>query len=234
MKILTVIPTQEELDQLVRAWLEQDHRSEPVATERLSILSFPALSVTVAAGGFGKAQFAVQTQYLIDQEQWELVICAGALVEELAIGDVVVATQTVEHDIRNRFGPPHLPRFRTPDPVLELCHQALNTPFSFRVHYGPIASGDEDVVSAERGAEIQARTGASAVAWEGAGGARASRFSGTPFVEIRGLTDNANSTAAADYKTNLEAAMENVAQVVTCLGAYKGSTNSLPGAASSR
>ncbi len=219
MKVLTVIPTQEELDQFVRALLEQGHRSEPVETERLSILSFPALSLTVAAGGFGKAQFAVQTQYLIDQEPWELVICggaAGALVDELAIGDVVVATETVEHDIRNKFGPPELPRFRTAHTVLERCQRAL-TPFAFQVHYSSIASGDEDVVTSERRAEIQARTGASVVAWEGAGGARACCFAGVSFVEIRGVTDNANSTAAADYEINLKAAMENVAQVVTSL-----------------
>src|SRR6266478_4000180 len=43
-----------------------------------------------------------------------LVICAGAagaLVNGLSIGDVVVATETVEHDIRNKFGLPLLPRF---------------------------------------------------------------------------------------------------------------------------
>ena len=224
MKILTVIPTKEELDQFLCAWIEQGHQSRSVATDRLSTLSFPTLSVTVAAGGFGKAQFAVQTQYLIDRELWDLVICggaAGALLDELAIGDVVVATETVEHDIRNKFGPPHLPRFRTPPQVLERCHRALKkTPSAFRVHYAPIASGDEDVVNAERRAEIQVRTRASAVTWEGAGGARASRFAGVPFVEIRGVTDNANSTAAADYKANLKAAMKNVAQVVTSLALY--------------
>ena len=69
----------------------------------------------------------------------------------------------------------------------------------------------------ERRAEIQAQTRASAVAWEGAGEARASRFVGVPFVEIRGVTDDANSTAAADYDANLKAAMENVAQVVASL-----------------
>jgi len=55
------------------------------------------------------------------------------------------------------------------------------------------------------------RTGALAVAWEGAGGARACHFSGIPFLEIRGITDSADSDAASDFGANLEGAMRNVA-----------------------
>jgi adenosylhomocysteine nucleosidase len=53
------------------------------------------------------------------------------------------------------------------------------------------------------------------VAWEGAGGARACQFSGLPFVEIRGVTDSANSTASADFARNLHHALCNVAAVIT-------------------
>ncbi len=84
----------------------------------------------------------------------------------------------------------------------------------FRVHFGPIASGDEDIVDVARGQELRETTGAVAVAWEGAGGARACLFSGTPFVEIRGVTDNANHTAPADFETNLELAMDNLAALI--------------------
>jgi len=70
-------------------------------------------------------------------------------------------------------------------------------------------------VDLERSHAIQQRTGAFAVAWEGAGGARACQFSQVPFVEIRGITDNANQRAAADFTKNLEAAQQNVATVIT-------------------
>ncbi|MCB0126353.1 MAG: hypothetical protein KDE58_29045 [Caldilineaceae bacterium] len=53
-----------------------------------------------------------------------------------------------------------------------------------------------------------------AVAWEGAGGARACQFSDVPFVEIRGITDNANQTAAADFERNLQASLHNVATTI--------------------
>jgi adenosylhomocysteine nucleosidase len=130
--------------------------------------------------------------------------------------DVVVATETVEHDIRNQFGEPLLPRFRgDAAAVAELRSPAALCP-SFQVHVGPVASGDEDVADSDRRKMVHARTGALAVAWEGAGGARACRFSGLPFVEIRGITDRADSEAALDFRGNLRGAMGNLAMLLTC------------------
>ncbi len=101
--------------------------------------------------------------------------------------------------------------------MLELCRQALPTELAFRVDYGPIASGDEDVVEVERRAAIHKLTGALVVAWEGAGGARASQYSGVPFLEIRGVTDSADRTAARDFELNVKWAMDSVAQVIIAL-----------------
>jgi adenosylhomocysteine nucleosidase len=75
-------------------------------------------------------------------------------------------------------------------------------------------SGDEDVVDPARAAELAKATGASCVAWEGAGAARAAHFSRLPFLELRVITDSANQSAADDFHTNLEHAMPNLAQVL--------------------
>lgn len=217
MKILTVIPTQRELKAFLAACQQRGYDAVTVVVGKLQATYLPMLDTVVAAGGIGKTQFAVHTQHLLDGGRWDVMICAGAagaLVEDLAIGDVVIATETVEHDIRNRFGPPRQPRFPTAGAVLEPCRQTLRTMPAFRVHYGPIASGDEDVVEVERRAALHVRTGALVVAWEGAGGARASQFSGVPFVEIRGVTDSADSTAARDFALHVSRAMHNVAEVV--------------------
>ena len=223
MKILTVVPTQGEFDAFLEACQDQGYHAEAVATGRLLVTYFPGLETAVAIGGLGKTQFALQTQHLIDAGHWDVVICAGAagaLAVGLAVGDVVIATETVEHDIRNKFGPPLLPRFSSSEQILRHCHRALRTDPAFRVHYGPIASGDEDVVEPERRAAIHKRTNALAVAWEGAGGARASQFSGVAFIEIRGVTDNANSAAAFDFELNMKKAMKSVTQVVIGLACW--------------
>lgn len=76
------------------------------------------------------------------------------------------------------------------------------------------------MVSEERRAEVRTRTGAVVVAWEGAGGARACQLRGIPFVEIRGISDGANQTAAGDFVANLPVVMGNVASVVTSLAGH--------------
>ena len=132
----------------------------------------------------------------------------------LATGDIVVATETIEHDSRSKFGEPLLPRFESAEKAVE---ELRNGPASilFRVHFGPIASGDEDVIDADRRREIRQMTGALAVAWEGAGGARACQFSGVPFIEIRGITDQADHRAASHFRENLNTAMRNAAAMIT-------------------
>ncbi len=190
---------------------------------KLSITYFPVLEMAVAHGGLGKAQFAVQTQHLIDAGNWGVVICAGAagaLASGLSVGDVVIATETVEHNIRNKFGKPLLPRFSSSERVLEYCRQATQADPTLKVHYGPIASGDEDVMDVDRRAAIHQLTEALAVAWEGAGGARASQFSGVPFIEIRGVTDGADNAAARDFRLNVKRALKSVARVIIALARW--------------
>jgi adenosylhomocysteine nucleosidase len=219
MKILVMTPLAKEVNWLLHSCAEQGIRSETLVLGKLPVTHFPALGIIVAQGGLGKVQFAVQTQHLIETcPGLHAVICAGAagaLVDALTVGDVVVATETVEHDMRNKFGPPLLPRFRSEAGLVETFKNLPIGSQAFQVHFGPIASGDEDVIDAARRQAIHQVTGALVVAWEGAGGARACQFSGLPFVEIRGVTDSANSTAAADFARNLHRALGNVATVIT-------------------
>jgi len=220
MKTLAVIPTGAERDLFLQSCRDLGYQAETRDIGRLLAAVFPVPDLTVACGGLGKAQFAVQTQYLIDAAHWDLIICAGAagaLADGLVAGDVVIATETVEHDIRNLFGLPHLPRFSAPQNLLEQCRQAFQSASACRVHFGPIASGDEDIADPKRRKALRAKTGALAVAWEGAGGARACKFSEVPFLEIRGVTDSANALAPLTFLLNLKRAMKNVAWVVTAL-----------------
>jgi adenosylhomocysteine nucleosidase len=219
MKSLTVIPIQAEFELFVQGCAEQGLAMEPSTLGRLPITYLPSLGLTLAQGGLGKAQFAAQTQHLIDSgEGWDVVICAGAagaLDDRLSIGDVVVGTRTIEYDIHNKFGKPLLPQFDSAESVVEDFKRLEITDDSFKLHLGAIASGDEDIVDAGRRREVRELTGALANAWEGAGGARACHFSQVPFVEIRGISDAANETAAQDFEKNLRITMRNVALVVT-------------------
>jgi adenosylhomocysteine nucleosidase len=174
--------------------------------------------VLLAQGGHGKTQCAVQAQYLIDRfASVELLVCAGAaggLHPRLSVGDVVVATETVEHDYRQLFATRPLPRFRAHAASVARLRAAARRVSGFRVAFDVIASGDEDVVSAERAVGIRAQTGAICVAWEGSGTARAAAFNGLNSVEVRALTDAADKEAPQQFEANLPVAMANVSALL--------------------
>jgi adenosylhomocysteine nucleosidase len=220
MKILTVVPTRIELNAFLKACQAQGYHSELVVTGRFPVVYFPGLDMTVAQGGLGKTQFALQTQHLIDAGHWDLVICAGAagaLQTGLAKGDVVISTETVEYGTPNKSDPLLLRRFSSAKGILRQCHQVIQTEPVFNLLTGPIASVDKFVLQREYRSTLFKVTNALVVAMEGAGGAHASQISGVPFVEIRTVTDNANVMAVFDFILNLNKAMKNLAQVVISL-----------------
>ncbi len=222
MPVLVVTPLKREYDALVAALAELGHVGQQRPVGRLAALACAGGRLLVAQGGLGKTGFAIHTQHLIDHlEGLGLVVCAGTaggLLAGLKAGDVVIGTATVEHDFRQRFVRRQLPHFDGHGPSISALANALKLMEKpFQVHFGPIASGDEDVVDPLRAWELHLQTGALAVGWEGAGGARACQFSGLPFLEVRGITDSADHGAPSAFLQNLPTAMRNVAAVVETL-----------------
>ena len=219
MRRLIVTPMKEELDFLLQGCTKAGFQAESATVGRLPVVRLPDLGVTLARGGLGKVQFAVQTQHLLDtHSDWDLIVCAGAagaLGNKVFVGDVVVATTTVEHDYNNKFNERALPKFDGARAAIADLKSVSQSVKAFSVHFSPIASGDEDVVETERKRALHESTGALAVAWEGIGGAKACAFSDLPFVEIRGVTDAADHNAASDFEQNLEIAMSNLATLIT-------------------
>ena len=208
MRRLIITPMREELDFLLQSCTTAGFHAESATVGRLPVVRLPDLSIALARGGLGKVQFALQTQHLLDAcSDWDLIVCAGAAgasADEVSVGDIVVATTTVEHDYNNKFNKRALPTFDGAKAAIAELRSVSRSTKAFSVHFGPIASGDEDVVETERKRALHESTGALAVAWEGAGGARACAFNRIPFVEIRGVTDTADHNAASDFEENLE------------------------------
>lgn len=215
--ILIVTPLQEEYDDLHNSLYSHGLKSESGRIGRLDVYRFPELNVTLARGGHGKTQFGIQTQHILDHAQFDLVICAGAagaLSSEVAIGDVIIATSTLEHDYNNKFSNRPKPSFAGDAECIEQIKALHMSDASFRIHFGIMAGGDEDVIDVIRGAELRQITNALGVAWEGVGGARASAFSNVPYLEIRGATDTANHEAPVVFDANLKIVMKNIAHLL--------------------
>ena len=223
MRILALTPIRDEFNALTSSLNRLGFVSYGRSTGRLPFVSYLGGNLVVAQGGLGKAQFGIQAQHAIDtMRDRDMVICAGSaggLSDDLKIGDVVVATETVEHDFKWGIlsGKP-LPRFPGHRRSIAMLENELPMmEESFDVHFGAVASGDEGIVDPKRASELREDTGAIAVAWEGAGGARAAEFSDLPFLEVRGISDGAGEDATSEFEENLPQAVQNVAVIVLTL-----------------
>ncbi|HXD12066.1 MAG TPA: 5'-methylthioadenosine/S-adenosylhomocysteine nucleosidase [Anaerolineales bacterium] len=212
--ILIVTPLRDEYDDLQQSLSALGLRSQKDKIGKLDVDRFPAIHVALAHGGHGKTQFGIQTQHLLDHASFDLVICAGAagaIDPAVKIGDLIVSTTIVEHDYNNKFSVKPKPQFHGDAKSIEQLRALNFTDADFSVHFGIMAGGDEDVIDLVRGKELRELHSASAVAWEGIGGARACAFSNIPYLELRGATDTANHEAPAVFNVNLKTVMKNIA-----------------------
>ena len=222
MPITVITPIAEEFHVLTKAFDQRWQGYDLRQAGRIHVREYRTGEVIVAQGGLGKAQFAVTTQHLLDNlANLCLVVCAGvagSLTDTVSVGDVVIGTATIEHDFNSKSPDARLPRFDgSARHVAALRQVGIARQSSFRLHLGPVASGDEAVLAPSRASDLHERTGALAVAWEGAGGARAACFSGVPYLEIRGISDMADHDAPSTWMHNLPDAMRNVAFVVAAI-----------------
>src|SRR4030095_16318512 len=152
-----VTPLQEEYDELYNSLSSHGLKSLSGKIGRLDVYRFPELNLTLARGGHGKTQFGIQTQHLLDHAQFDMVICAGAagaLSPEVAIGDVIIATSTLEHDYNNKFSNRPKPSLAGDGASIKQIKGLDMSNASFRIHFGIMAGGDEDVIDIIRAAEL--------------------------------------------------------------------------------
>jgi len=135
----------------------------------------------MAVCGQGKVEAALAAQILgdaLDPSSLMLLGSATALDPSLIIGDMVLANPGIEWDFDADKSPEFRPRRAFPEPRRTLS--------------GPILSGDKDVFDPVQKAELFARFGAKALAWEGAGFHRYLRRSGKTGWEVRVITEAAD------------------------------------------
>jgi adenosylhomocysteine nucleosidase len=215
MRKLFLAPLKAELSILSHAF-QQKWKHERLQIQSHTALYFPEVDLYLAVGGLGKVDMAIKTQFWLTQiPDCKLMACvgsAGSLDSSLKVGDIIVASKTIEHDFKQIFFKKPLPEF----PMGTAWADFLQLSQSPQIHHAPIASGDEDILSAERRLELSRLTGAQTVAWEGAGAARACAFLNIPFCEIRGITDDLSNDLQSDLKQdftkNLNHALANLAE----------------------
>ena len=169
--------------------------------------------VVVVRSGIGKVNAAVCAQILIDHFGVEVLIntgIAGSLDASINIGDMVISTDAVEHDMdASIFGDPvgQIPRMDTfsfpADPALVEKAERVNREVNpdVQTFTGRIVSGDQFVSSAQVKERLVSTFGAKCTEMEGAAIAHAAYLNQVSCVIIRAISDKADNSATMDYPT---------------------------------
>ena len=182
--------------------------------------------VVVVQSGIGKVNAAVCTQILIDLFAVESVIntgIAGSLRNEINIGDIVVSTDALHHDVDAReFGYPkgQIPRLdvlsfeadkKMAEQAIESCRE-VNA--DIKVFAGRVVSGDQFIADSKTKQEIITTFDGYCTEMEGAAIAQTAYLNKIPFVIIRAISDKADNSAKVDYPTFEKKAIENSIKLV--------------------
>lgn len=177
--------------------------------------------VVVVRSGVGKVNAACCTQILIDVFDVDAIIntgIAGSLNAEINIGDVVISTDVLHHDVNaEKFGYKRgqVPRMEVYSfaadeklrEVAKLANQKVNAEIS--VFEGRIVSGDQFIADDKRKQEIISDFEGYCTEMEGAAIGQCAYLNKVPFVVIRSISDKADSSAVMDYPTFEKMAIEN-------------------------
>jgi len=199
-----------------------------IANREFVVGKIGTMRCVVAFSKWGKVAASITATLMIQEfAVTDLVFIgtAGALVDGLQIGDVVISKRLVQHDLDAR---PMMSRFEIPlinrvfvdsDPGLsDLAGRAVSnlinkgvkqmvgeeTVKEFglnpKLHFGDIASGDQFINSVEKRDEIKGLLpNVLCVEMEGAAVAQVCLEFGTPFTVIRTISDTADHNARVDF-----------------------------------
>lgn len=168
-------------------------------------------NIIVVRSGIGKVNAAICTQILINQYQVEGIIntgIAGSLKNEINIGDMVLSTDSIQHDVDVRaFGHDYgvIPRmessiFIADKNMLQTAKDACKrvNP-DINVYSGRILSGDQFVQNKEKKIWLTSYFQGLCVEMEGAAIAQAASLNHVPFLIVRAISDKADDSANMDY-----------------------------------
>ncbi|MFS1704510.1 5'-methylthioadenosine/adenosylhomocysteine nucleosidase [Aestuariibacter sp. GS-14] len=183
------------------------------------------VDVVVVKCGIGKVAAAVATTALIDRFSPDYVVntgSAGGFDTELNIGDLVIGTSVLHHDIDiTHFGyalgqAAGMPAtYECNDALIAAAEQAASSALDVTTKRGLICTGDSFIGSDEAAQRLRELFPAmAAVEMEGAAIAQTCFMLNTPFLVIRSLSDIAGKTSTVSFQSYLEKAAKHSAELV--------------------
>lgn len=167
--------------------------------------------VVVVRSGIGKVNAGICTQILVDVFGVDCVIntgVAGSLRKEINIGDIVISTDAVQHDMDvtalgyTKGQIPQIDVFAFPadERMREIAAEACRevNP-EIQVFSGRVLSGDQFVSDKELKKTLTETLDGCCTEMEGGAIAQAAYLNGIPYVILRAISDKADDSATMDY-----------------------------------
>ena len=176
--------------------------------------------VVVVRSGIGKVNAGICAQILADVFSVDAIIntgIAGSLNKNINIGDIVLSTDVVQHDMdATGFGYrkgqiPQMPVFffNADDNLRKLAVEVCcEVNPDIQVFEGRIASGDQFVCDQDVKNRIVSEFSAYATEMEGAAIGQAAYLNEIPFLVVRAISDKADGSAQMDYSEFEKAAVD--------------------------
>lgn len=186
------------------------------------------MDAVVVQCGVGKVNAALCAQVMCSCFRVDYIVntgIAGSLNAELDIGDFVISTDAIYHDMdATNFGYPmcqvpgmHVLSFPADEDFAELAYRVADMIHPGHVRMGRVATGDQFVAQKHLKEKIICNTGALCTEMEGAAIAHTAWKNNVPFVIIRAISDKADDSAEMDYPAFEAQAAQRCAQVTQVL-----------------
>ena len=184
-------------------------------------------NVVVVKCGVGKVNAAMCTQAMIDLFSVDAIIntgIAGSLDAGIDIGDIVLATDTVEHDMDVAalgYEPGVIPDtetsvFATDMELLDIAQVAAKVAkLDVKVFTGRVVSGDQFISSRENEEWLVSKFGGRCAEMEGASIGHVATLNRVPYLVVRAISDKADDSAQMDYPAFAAKAIENSVRLMT-------------------
>lgn len=180
-------------------------------------------NVVLVRSGIGKVNASICTQVLIDLYAVDCVInlgVAGALNKELQLGDIVISSDTMHHDMDTTFFGDELgviPRmdessFKCDQELIDIAKKSIEEELDVNHFLGRIVSGDQFICDNEKRNKIFSHFKAYCVDMESAAIGQTCYLNKIPFVAIRSISDNSDENN--DYEAFFKKAAINSSVIV--------------------
>ncbi len=222
----------EEIEQLVSRL--QNHQTEKRAGTVFHIGSLESFQVVLCKSGVGKVNAAICTQLLIDHYDADAIWftgVAGALDPRLTIGDIVISTECMQHDVdASALGFPRgvIPYeshslFAADQTLIEAAVKAGKS-LETNVYKGRILSGDQFIADEEVVRSLHEQFNGMCTEMEGAAVAQVCHKNEIPFVIIRSISDRADGSADVNFTEFVRlAAAQSCAMILSMMEVLKQS-----------